>query len=184
MESVINEARKKMENVLEVVRRDFASVRTGRAMPSLIEGVEIAAYEGAPAMRLLELATISAPDAKTLVVTPFDPSVIEKIERGIRDSGLGLNPSVDEKIIRISIPPLTEERRREFVKLIGDKAEAGKVMIRQARHECMEEVKAASEGISEDDVKRAESEIQKLTDEYNKKIEETRSAKEQELMQL
>lgn len=184
MEPIKTEVRDKMEKVIEMVRADFATVRTGRASPSLIENIEVAAYVGASPLRLLELATISATDARTLVITPFDPSVVGKIEHAISESNLGFAPVVDEKIIRISIPPLTEERRLEFVKQIGEKAEHGKVLIRQARHEGMELVKTEFEGGSEDEVSRGEGEVQKLTDEYIAKIEEMRAKKEEELMQL
>lgn len=184
MEQIIKDGRVKMEKVVDLVSRDFGTLRTGRANPQLIEGVEINAYEGTPAMRLNTLATISAPDAKSLVVNPFDPSIIEKIERGIREADLGFNPVVDEKLIRINIPPLTEERRHEFVKLLGEKTESGKVMIRQARHEAMEKIKSESDGVSEDEIKRLEGEVQKLTDEYIGKIDDMKQQKEQELMQL
>lgn len=183
MEPIRAEVRDKMDRVIEVVRNDFATVRTGRANPALIENVEIAAYDGAPPLRLLELATITTSDARTLVIAPFDPSIISKIESGIAGSNLGFAPVVDEKIIRIVIPPLTEERRVEFVKLIGEKAESGKVMIRQARHDGMEKVKEAFEG-SVDEISRGEDVIQKLTDEYTQKIEEMKKMKEEELMQL
>ncbi len=184
MEPIKAQVRDKMDKVIEVVRNDFATVRTGRANPALVESIEVAAYAGASPLRLLELSTISATDARTLVITPFDPSVVGKIEHAISESNLGFAPVVDEKIIRISIPPLTEERRLEFVKQIGEKAESGKVMIRQVRHEGNELVKSELSGESEDALSRGESEIQKLTDEYTAMIEEMRAKKEEELMQL
>jgi ribosome recycling factor len=132
----------------------------------------------------MELATIHVQDHQTILLTPFDASVVRDIEKGISDSQMGLGIAVDGTNIRVTIPPLTQERREEFVKLIHKKAENGKIMIRQARAESNDEIaKLKKDGeISEDDEKRLEKEVQKLTDEYVEKIDETRKMKEEELM--
>ena len=135
-------------------------------------------------LKVNELATIHVQDASTVVITPFDHSVIGDIERGIFDSQMGLGISVDGSIIRITVPPLTQERREEFVKLVHKKAENGKIMIRQARAESNDEIGKMKKNneITEDDEKRLEKEVQKLTDEYVEKIDEIEKMKEQELM--
>lgn len=186
MEPILSAARKRMQEAYEMLRADFATVRTGKANSSLVENIVISAYGGSTRLKVMELATIHVQDPQTLIITPFDQSIIGEIEKGIADVGAGLNPVVDGTLIRISLPPLTQERRQEFVKLINQKAEQGRVMIRQARHEAMETVKKKSEGvgISEDEVIRIEKEIQKLTDEFIEKIDTLRSEKEEELMRI
>lgn len=176
----------KMQRAFEVLHQDFATVRTGKASPALIENITISAYGGTTPLKVLELATIHVSDPQTLVITPFDNSIISEIERGIANADVGLNPIVDGNILRINLPPLTEERRLEFTKVIAQKAENGKVMIRQIRHEAMETVKknAEASGLSEDSVTRLEKEVQKTTDDYIEKIDTLRSEKEKELMKL
>jgi len=175
-----------MNRAIDVLREDFATVRTGKASPTLVENIVIPAYGGTQPLKVLELATIHAQDNSTLVIQPFDRSIISEIEKGISAANVGLNPIVDGDILRINLPPLTEERRQEFVKLIKQKTESGKVMLRQARHEGMEDAKKRAEAghISEDEVTRLEKEIQRLTDEFIKKIENVFSEKEKELMTL
>lgn len=174
-----------MQKAFEVMQQDFSTVRTGKANPALIENVTIMAYGGSAPMKLMELATIHAQDASTLVITPFDKSIMGEIERGLTDANLGMNPIVDESIIRMSIPPLTEERRKEFIKLVQQKAENGRIMVRQIRHDSMEDLKKMEEeNISEDEIKRLEKEIQKVTDEYMGKIDSLRVEKEKELMTI
>lgn len=175
-----------MQQAYDLVREDFGTVRSGKASPTLVENIVINAYGGSTKLKVMELATIHAQDPQTIVITPFDHSVIAEIQKGISDSQVGLNPVVDENIIRISIPPLTEERRRDFVKMVNQKAEQGKIMLRQVRHEAMEDVKKKAEGggVSEDEVSRAEKEIQRLTDDFIGKIDALRDEKEEELMKL
>jgi len=186
MDPIISGTRERMQRAYEILRHDFATIRTGKANPSLIENIVINAYGGTQRLKVMELATIHAQDPQTLVITPFDQSVMSEIERGIFDSGVGLNPIVDRNILRITLPPLTEERRREFVKLISQKAENGKIMVRQVRHESMDEVKkmGTSGKVSEDEVKRLEKEIQRLTDEFIEKIDTLCDEKEEELMKV
>jgi len=176
----------KMQKALEVLHQDFSTIRTGKASAALVENINIQAYGGTANLRVLELATIHATDPQTLVIAPFDKTVLNEIEKGISNANVGLNPIVDGEILRINLPPLTEERRREFTKLVAQKAESGKVMIRQIRHEAMEGAKkhAAAESVSEDEVIRSEKEIQRVTDEYIEKIDQLQKDKEKELMTM
>lgn len=176
--------RSRMEKAYSVLKEDFGTVKTGKANPQLVENVVISAYGGSARLKVMELATIHVQDHETLLITPFDASVLRDIEKGISDSQMGLGIAVDGTNVRVSIPALTQERREEFVKLIHKKAENGKIMIRQARQESNEEVeKLKKDGeISEDDEKRMEKEIQKITDEYVEKIDQASKMKEQELM--
>lgn len=184
MEQVVKNVKSNMQKAFEILRQDFATVRTGKANSSLIDNIVITAYGGSEHLKVLELATIHVQDPHTLIVTPFDQSVISEIENGISNAKVGLNPIIDGSFIRISLPPLTEERRREFVKLISQKAENARVMLRQVRHEGMEDIKKKGETVSEDEVIRAEKEIQKITDEYIEKIDTLKDQKEEELMKV
>jgi ribosome recycling factor len=186
MEDIVSEVKRKMQRAIQVLRDDFATVRTGKASPTLVENIVIAAYGGTQPLKVLELATIHIQDNSTLVISPFDKSIISEIERGISNSNVGLNPIVDGDILRINLPPLTEERRLELIKLTKQKTEAGKVMLRQIRHEGMEDAKkgAGQQGRSEDEVIHLEKEIQKTTDEFTEKIDQLLAEKEKELMTL
>ncbi len=179
-----SQTRSRMEKAFSVLKEDFGTVKTGKANPQLVENIVISAYGGSARLKILELATIHVQDHETLLITPFDSSVLRDIEKGISDSQMGLGIAVDGANVRVSIPALTQERREEFVKLIHKKAENGKIMIRQARAESNDDVaKLKKDGeISEDDEKRMEKEIQKLTDEYVEKIDQASKMKEQELM--
>lgn len=184
MDTIINETKQKMQKSLEVLQQDFATVRSGKANPGVVENISIEAYEGTW-LKVMELATVSAQDHQTLLISPFDKSVMGKIQKGIEEANIGMNPVASGDVLRIVLPPLTEERRKEFVKLISQKAESGKIMIRQARHEAMDAVKKEKEnGASEDDVARLEKEIQKLTDDFIAEIEDMKTGKEKELMQI
>lgn len=186
MENIVSETREKMQRALEALHHEFATVRTGKASPALVENIVISAYGGTQPLKVLELATIHAQDNSTLVIAPFDRSIIAEIEKGIASANVGLNPIVDGDILRINLPPLTEERRGELIKLIKQKSEQGKVSVRQIRHEGIEDAKRFSKdnGLSEDEVERVEKEIQKLTDDFMKKIDEMLEEKEKELMTL
>lgn len=185
MESILAEVRNKMQKALDVMHQDFATVRTGKASPSLVENIVIKAYGGTQPLRVMELSTIHAQDVQTLVITPFDHSIIGEIEHGIADAQVGLNPIVDGNFIRINLPPLSEERRLEFVKLIKQKVESGKVMIRQARRDGMDMAKKLEkQALSEDEVVHTEKEIQKLTDEFTQKMDTLAAQKEEELMKV
>ncbi len=181
---IISQTKQRMEKAFSVLKEDFGTVKTGKANPQLVENVVINAYGGSARLKVMELATIHVQDHQTIVLTPFDASVLRDIEKGISDSQMGLGIAVDGTNIRVSIPPLTQERREEFVKLIHKKAENGKIMIRQARQESKDQIdKLNKDGhISEDDVERMEKEVQKATDEYIEKIESASKMKEQELM--
>jgi len=181
MEQPINTAGEQMRKILEVMKTDLSTVRTGRAAPSLVENITINAYGGTAKMRVVELAHVSVSDSQTLLVTPFDSTIIGEIQKGIQEANIGLTPSIDGTVIRISIPLLSEERRQELVHLVNQKLEGGKIQIRQVRHEAMNEVKKDKE-ISEDEVQRLEKEIQKLTDDTISELDNLSKKKEEELM--
>lgn len=183
-QQIQSQTKSRMEKAFSVLKDDFGTVKTGKANPQLVENIMISAYGGSARLKVVELATIHIQDHETLLITPFDSSVLKDIEKGISDSQMGLGIAVDGANVRVSIPTLTQERREEFVKLVHKKAENGKIMIRQARAESNDDVaklKKNSE-ISEDDEKRLEKEIQKITDEYVEKIEQATKMKEQELL--
>jgi ribosome recycling factor len=175
-----------MQRVVDVIKVDLGTVRTGRAAPSLVENVMIHAYGGTQHLRVIELAQIATQDSQTLVITPYDNSIIGEISKGLLEGNVGLTPVIDGQIIRISIPTLTEERRQQLVGLVNQKLEAGKVQVRQVRHEAMEEVKKQlnDKNISEDDLFRLEKDIQRITDETIGELEFLGKKKEEELMQI
>lgn len=175
--------RDQMHQVLEMFQDDLATLKTGRATPALVEKVMVEAYE--TKMPLVELATITAPIPNQLLITPFDQAVVKNIERALSvDRNLGLSSVVDKNVIRVSIPPLTEERRRELVKVLGQKLEAAKVMLRGVRRDRMVEIKRRFETkeLNEDEKFKEEEEVQKLTDEFNEKVREAGGRKETELL--
>ena len=186
IEVTISAAREKMKKALEVSRNDIASIRSGRATPALVENIVVMAYGGTQRMRIQEMATITTMDAKTIVIAPYDPSTIAEIEKGILAGSTGLTPVVDRDIIRITIPPLSEERRREYIKLAHAKLEAGKVMVRQIRGDAMRDLKKAEEAktISEDEQKHGERLVQELTDEMIAELDTMGTRKEVELLQV
>ena len=185
-EPVIAKIKSRMQKAIVALQDDLGTVRTGRATPALVENAVISAYEGSQQLKLKEMATITTEGAKMLVISPFDPSVINDIEKGINRANLGFSASVDGNLVRITIPPLTEERREEFKKLANTKIEGGRIMIRQIRHDVMTSLKREFESkeISEDDKKRLEKQIQELTDEMMAEIEVLREKKEDELSQV
>jgi ribosome recycling factor len=186
IDQLLTETHDHMRKAVVVVAQDLASIRSGRATPALVENILISAYEGTQRLRVLEMATIATQDTRTIVITPFDPSVIKDIERGIGEAGVGLNPVVDGEILRIAIPPLSEERREEYVKLARAKLEAGRVMIRQIRHEAMKTLKQKEEAgeVSEDERTTGEKKVQDATDEMIAEIDTMGARKEAELMQV
>jgi ribosome recycling factor len=183
MDQILTDTKNKIQRVLDVLKGDLDTVRTGRAAPSLVENIVISAYGGSARLKVMELATIGATDTHTLVVTPFDPSIIGEIQKGIEAANAGFTPSIDGNIIRISIPPLSQERREELIKAMRQKLENGKIMVRQVRHEAMEDIKKEYEG-REDDIKRLEKDVQKLVDDTVETIESWGKQKETELMQI
>lgn len=172
-----------MQKIVDLMRGDLATIRTGRAAPSLIENITISAYGGSARLKVMELATVAASDPQTLVITPFDPSILAEIQKGLMESNTGLTPSNDGAVLRINIPPLSQERREQLIHLMKQKLENGRIMIRQARQDGMHEIKK-NEELSEDEQKHYEKEIQKLTDDTMEQIETFGKQKEQELLQL
>lgn len=176
----------KMQKVLEVLMNDLATVRTGRATPALIENVVVSVYNGTTKLKIKELATISVSDPKTLVITPFDHSILPELQKGILEANIRLTPTNDGNVIRIVIPPLSEERRNELIHLMKQKLENGKIMVRQVRHEAMNTIKKqfTDKKISKDDSTHLEKEIQKATDDIMSTIDAMGERKEQELLQI
>jgi ribosome recycling factor len=183
IDDILLETEEKMMKTEQVVVHEFAGVRTGKASPGLVENVMVEAY-GAH-MRIRELAGITAPEPRLLVIQPWDATMLHPIEKAIQKANLGLNPSIDRKIIRIVIPELSQERRVEFTKIVRKMAEDGRVAIRHVRRDAIEHIKKLTKeqgGISEEDEKHAEKEVQKLTDDYIKRIDEHLAHKEKEIM--
>lgn len=182
--STLKETRKRMEETVEAIRREFASVRTGKATPALLEHVRVEAYE--TQMPLEQLATISAPEPRLLVVQPWDKTVMDSIERALRSSDLGLNPSNDGTVIHVPIPPLNEERRKELVKVLHKMAEEGRVSLRAARRAANDDIKEQTKSgdLSEDAGHRMLDDVQKLTDEYVEKVDALLKAKEEEVLEV
>lgn len=180
------ETQEKMQKALEMIRQDLATLRTGRASSALLENLVIKVYGGSQRLKILELATISASDPRTLVITPFDPSISTEIQKGLQEANLGLTPVLEGEIIRITIPALSEERRQEYLKLAKTKLENGRIMIRQLRHEMMSDLKRAYEEktLSEDDRCRQEENLQELTDRMIAEIDELGRRKEEELLEV
>ncbi len=181
---ILKETEDKMKKSVEFVRQEFAKIRTGKATTALLDGVK-AEYYGS-LLPLNQIASISVSDVHTLVVQPWDKSALQTIEKAILQSDLGLNPVNDGNILRIPIPPLTEERRKELVKLCKRFAEDGRIAIRNVRRDSIEHLRKMEkeEHFSEDDRKRAEGEVQKLTDKYIKLIDEILEHKEKEIMEI
>lgn len=175
LESEFNSIRTKLHE-------ELGNLRTGRANPALIEGVQVEAYGSV--MKLQELASINAPEPQTLVVQPWDKSVVKAIESALQQSELDLNPVVDGELLRISFPPLTEERRAEMVKLMHEKIEDARVAARKVREDHLKELKAQQKdgSLSEDEYFRMEKEIQQEMDKFNNEAKEIAESKEQELM--
>jgi ribosome recycling factor len=180
--ATVEEAKKRMEDALEAMRREFASIRTGKATPALLDTVRVDAYGSK--MPVNQVATVHTPEASLLVVQPFDKSLISAIEKAILTADLGLNPANDGNIIRVPIPPLNEERRKEYVKLLHRMAEEGKVSIRHARRITREELHAEikEHEIGEDEGRRREDALEKVTQEYSDKIDQLLKHKEAEIL--
>ena len=184
MEEILSKTKKQTEELIELIRDDLKSVKTGRAKPSLIENIKVEAY--ASKMTLKELASISAPDPHSLIVSPWDKTVLEAIEKAVSSSSLNLHPVVDGDLIRIQIPALTEETRKDLVKLVAQKLESGRKLLRQLRNETKKEIEdlKGKPGVSEDDIKQWIKDLQGFIDETTSRIEELGKAKEKELMTI
>lgn len=183
-DEILSEMRQKMEKTVEALNREFQKMRTGRASTSILEGIKVDCY--GTQMRLNQIASISSPESRLLTIQPWDQSIIGNIEKSILKSGLGLTPMSDGKLIRISIPPLTEERRRELAKMAKKMAEESKTVIRNHRREANEmlkELKNESE-ISEDEMYKYQDKVQKITDELIEKADGIRKEKESEILEF
>ncbi len=181
-----DEPKKRLQDILQLVQSDINSIRTGRATPGLVEDIVVEAYGGQSKLKVVEMATILAQDTQTLVITPFDKQTIGEIRKGIIAANVGLNPSIDGEILRISLPQMTTEDREKFVKILSQKLEQGKIMVRQVRGDVMKDIKSAFESkeLSEDEKFAAEKELQTLIDSYTQKIEVMGKVKEEELMSI
>jgi len=180
----IREARDRMEKAVEAMRREFTSVRTGKATPALLDTVRVEAYGSK--MPINQVGTVSAPEPRLLLVQPWDKSLLGEIEKAIRSADLGLNPANDGSIIRVPIPPLNEERRKDMVRMLHKLAEEGRISVRQARQDANKAIKQrqADHEIGDDEAHREMDEVQKLTDEYSKKIDDLLAHKEAEVLEV
>lgn len=183
-EDILKDLHERIGKTLEDLRRELGNVRTGRANLHLLDGVRVD-YYGTPTP-LNQVATLSVPEARLIVVKPWEKQMIPPIEKAIRDANLGLNPQSDKDLVRVPIPPLTEERRKEIVKQVKVKGEDHKIAVRNERRDAKELIEVAQKDgdISEDDAKKALDKMQKETDEGVKKIDEIVAAKEKEVMQV
>jgi ribosome recycling factor len=184
VDELIKDAQTRMQKSVEHARTEFGTVRTGRASASLLDRIDVD-YYGTPTP-LKQLATISVPDARMLSIQPFDPGAIRNIEKAIQESDLGLTPSNDGKLIRLPIPQLTEERRKELVKVVRNLAEEHKVAVREIRRDAMKGLKELVDNgdVGADEEHRAEERVQKITDEHTKHIDELLKHKEAEVMEV
>lgn len=184
MADVYKDTESKMAKCVEATRAEFASIRTGRATPALLDRLHVEAYGSA--VPLKQVAGVATPDARTLVITAFDKNVVGEIRKAIEKSDLGLTPNIDGSTIRLVVPPLNEERRKDLVKVVKKKAEDGKVAVRNVRHKANDDLKAQLKNheITEDDNKRMTDQLQKLTDRFVKEIDALVASKEKEIMEV
>lgn len=175
--------RSRMQTVLEMVQQGVGTIRTGRATPALVEGIVVDCYGSTQKLRVLELASITAPDSQTLLVSPWDKSIIGEIRAGIEKANIGLTPVIAGEVIRINLPPMTSEDRENYVRLLHQQLENGRIAVRQARQDAMKEIKRMfdDKNISEDEHILQEKKVQEITDEYVGKIDEMGKRKETEL---
>ncbi len=186
IQTILTTTAEKMKKAIEVGRTDISSIRSGRATPALVEQIVISCYGGSQRLKVMELATITTMDAKTLVISPYDPATLTEVEKGILEANVGLTPVVDGEIIRITIPLLSAERRQEYIKLVRTKLEAVRVMIRQIRHEAMKElrIKTVAKEMSEDEGKHGEKLVQELTDKMIAEVDAMGERKEADLLSV
>ncbi len=184
VEQVLKDCRERMKKTLSVLERDLGKVRAGRASPALLEGIKVD-YYGVPTP-INQVATISIPESRLIVIQPWDKSIIGEIEKALLKSDLGLTPQSDGKVIRLNIPRLSEERRRELVKLVRKMAEESKVALRNIRRDAIEELRKLEKEkrISQDDLRHYQNEVQKITDQYVEKVDKLVQAKEKEIMEF
>ena len=183
-DDILLEAEMAMEKSVDFMVHEFAAVRTGKASPALVENVDVQAYGSA--MKLKQLALITTPEPRLLVVQPFDAGTVRDIEKALNESRIGITPSVDGKIIRLPVPELSEERRKDLVRSLGKLAEEARVRVRANRRAALDEAKKlkASGGLTEDGMRDTESEVQKLTDRFVKSIDDQFARKEAEVMKV
>lgn len=183
-EEIFKKLKDEMERTLAGLNKSFARVRTGRASASLLDGIKVD-YYGTPTP-INQVANVSIPESRLIVIVPWDASIVGAIEKAIQKSDLGLTPTTDGKAIRLAIPQLTEERRKEIVKTVKKMAEEGKVKLRNLRRDANEELKAMKKNnsISEDELFKAQDEVQKITDQYIEKVDKVLAVKEKEIMEI
>ena len=181
IQNILKDCKVAMDKGVEAAKREFSSVRSGKANPSMLDTVKVEMYGQWMAMN--QVANVSAPEPRLLLVTPFDKGQVKAVEKAIRESNLGLDPSVQGHIIRVPLPAMNEQRRKELAKLLHQYAEDGRIAVRHARTHARDALKKLS-GVSEDDVKHAEKDLQKLHDEEIAKIEAALKAKEAEIMEV
>ncbi|MFH1454478.1 MAG: ribosome recycling factor [Armatimonadota bacterium] len=181
-QKVFSSTEERMKKSIEAVQREFAGIRAGRANPALLDKISVECYGST--MPIKQVANVSIPEARMIIIQPWDKTIISDIEKAIQKSDLGINPSNDSNVIRLIIPSLTEERRLELVKVVKKKTEEGKVSIRNIRRDSMEELKAKEKESSEDEVKKAQDQIQKITDKYIAELDRICAAKEKEIMEV
>lgn len=176
----------RMQATLELLSTDISTIRTGRANSSLVSDIVVMVYGGQQRMKVMEVGTITTPDPQTIIIDPWDKSIIGDIRKGIEAANVGLSPAIDGQIIRISLPPLTTEDREKYVKLLSVKLENSRVMIRQVRGDFMHEIKKSFEAkeMSEDEKFAKEKKLQELTDQFIEKVEQMGEKKKQELLQI
>jgi len=181
---VLRETEEKMKKSAEALRHNLSSIRTGRASPALVEHLQVEAYGSM--MPLNQLAGISVPEARMVIIQPYDASTLKAIEKAIQHSELGINPSNDGRLIRLVIPPLTEERRRDLTKQVRARVEDSKVGVRNIRRESIDDVKQLLQEklVSEDDQRRAQEKLQEITDRFVRELEQIGAAKEAEVMEV
>ena len=184
IEDFLADAKRRMDKSIESTHHEFNSIRTGRASPALLDRITIDYYGTQTPLK--SLASISAPEPRLLVVQPFDPGAIKGIERAVQESDLGLTPSNDGKVVRLPIPALTEERRKDLVKIVRRVAEEGKVAIRNVRRDVMQHLKelVVNGDVGDDEERRAEQQVQKITDDHTKSIDDLLKVKEAEIMEV
>jgi ribosome recycling factor len=178
---IVKDARTAMEKDVEHTKKEFSNIRSGKASQNMLDGVKVEMYGQQMAMN--QCASVSAPEPRVLMVTPYDKGQIKAVEKAIRESGLGLDPAIQGGIIRVPLPAMNEQRRKELVKVVHKAAEDGKIAVRHARTHARDALKKLS-GVSEDDVKHAEKDLQKLHDDTIKKIDDLIKAKEAEIMEV
>ena len=184
IDDLLQDATRRMDKSVEAARDRFNTVRTGRASPALLDRVQVDYYGQATPLR--QLATVNAPEPRMLTIQPFDPSSVKSIEKAIQESDLGLNPSNDGKLIRLPIPQLTEERRKELVRLVRQLAEEGRTAVRNVRRDVMHDLKELVDSgeVGADEEHRAEDRLQKITDEHVKRLDDILRHKEEEILEV